>query len=464
VNAKRRIKSDLSCRSIVDNGKHYVARNIVLVAPADEADLKALLERARRERRSVIARGAGKSQGGLYQTDGAMILDMSRFDRVLGVDVEKRRVRVQAGVTWDALRPQLEKFGLTVACSQSYGVFSVGGSVSINAHGRNIDVGIMAGSIVALRVMLADGNVVECDRQTNGELFSLVVGGLGLFGVLLDATLALAPNNIYRCRSVCVMRPTEYPAHVARSVLSDARVHFHYARFDMTLRRPWDRLYCVDYMCDDALDEDAAPLMSAPSHSMRLELSVGWFVRRFPWVQRIRFLAEALYRIDMKPRRRSNTVREAWRIVDHSRRRNADWLQEYFIPRDRFDDFVRMAKPILAGGVLKVLNTTVRMVHENHEAFLTYARRDAFSFVLFFEQKLDAASIRRTEAELKRLLDCALECGGAYYLCYQRVADPAQLAKAYPKIGAFFKAKRRYDPDDLFVNDFYRQYGPAFSS
>ncbi len=158
------------------------------------------------------------------------------------------------------------------------------------------------------------------------------------------------------------------------------------------------------------------------------------------------------------------TVREHWGVVDHSRRRNADWLQEYFIPRDRFLDFIGMARPILAGGGLRVLNTTVRVVHENREAFLSYARQDAFSFVIFFEQKLDAASIRRTEAELKRLLDCALACGGCHYLCYQRVANPAQLAKAYPRIGAFFEAKRRYDPDGLFLNDFHRQYAPAFAA
>ncbi len=82
--------------------------------------------------------------------------------------------------------------------------------------------------------------------------------------------------------------------------------------------------------------------------------------------------------------------------------------------------------------------------------------------MIFFEQKLDAASIERTEATLRQLIDCAVACGGAYYLCYQRAATPAQLAAAYPAIGAFFAAKRRHDPTGLFQNQFFKQYAPAF--
>ncbi|MDB5461047.1 MAG: FAD-binding oxidoreductase [Caulobacteraceae bacterium] len=452
----------MSDTSIVDNGKHYVARGITLVAPADEAEVRAALMLARRAGRPVIARGAGKSQGGLYQADGAVILDMSKFNRIVDIDADQRWARVQAGVIWDRLRLELEGHGLAVASSQSYGVFSVGGSISINAHGRNIDVGVVARSILSIRVMLADGSVVEADRQTNAELFSLVLGGLGLFGIVLEATLVLVANTIYRCRGVSIMQCTEYPGHVARSVLTDPSVHFHYARFDIADGRLWERLYTIEYFQDAELAADALPVLTGPPRSAWFEHCVGWLIRRAAWARRIRLVGEAVYRLDMKPRRRSATVREAWSVVDHTRRPTADWLQEYFIPRDRFMDFVTLAQPILNEGSIRILNTTVRIIHKNTDAFLTYARQDSFAFVIFFQQTLDQASIRRTEDVLRRLLDCALACGGAYYLCYQRVAEPAQLAQAYPKIGAFFAAKRRYDPDGLLINEFYKQYAPAF--
>jgi len=47
---------------------------------------------------------------------------------------------------------------------------------------------------------------------------------------------------------------------------------------------------------------------------------------------------------------------------------------------------------------------------------------------------------------------------GSYYLCYRRFADPEQLRRAYPQIDEFFALKRKYDPGELFSNQFYAQY------
>jgi hypothetical protein len=259
------------------------------------------------------------------------------------------------------------------------------------------------------------------------------------------------------------MSPREYVGHVRRNVLSDDRVHFHYSRLDLAGTHLWDRLYTVEYVADATLPDDSLPLQAPPNHrSVQFESWVSWCVRRFDWAYYARFPAEVVYRLDMRPRRRSATVREAWKLVDHRRRGKADWLQEFFIPQDRFLDFINLARPILAEGSIRLLNTTVRLIHRNEDAFLSYARQDSFSFVVFFEQALDSASVRATETVLERLLDCALTCDGSYYLCYHRVANADRLARAYPRIGAFFAAKRKHDPETLFLNEFYRQYAPAF--
>jgi len=448
--------------SIADNGKHYVAKRVTLIAPANESEVADALAMAQREGRPVIARGAGKSQAGLFLADDAIILDMTAFDAILDINQDDLSVRVQCGLTWDALRQALEVHGLTLASSQSYGVFSVGGSISVNAHGRNIDVGVIANSVLSFRMMLADGRVVEASRDAKAELFSLVLGGLGLFGVLLDATLRLLPNRIHRCRSISVMQSEDYPLHVARNVLDQPGLNFHFARFDIAESRLWERLYAIEYFEDSAQAPDSLPALTGPPASSRFERCVMGLVRRFAWARRTRFGGEVLYRMDMKPRRRSATVRESWSVVDHTKRRNPDWLQEYFIPREHFSGFVHAARAVLRDSDIQILNTTVRVVHRNTDAFLSYARQDSFSFVIYFELSLDPAAVARTETTLKALLDCALACGGAHYLCYQRVADPGQLEQAYPAIRAFFAAKRRHDPRGLFVNGFYQHYAPAF--
>jgi hypothetical protein len=63
-----------------------------------------------------------------------------------------------------------------------------------------------------------------------------------------------------------------------------------------------------------------------------------------------------------------------------------------------------------------------------------------------------------------RLIDLTADAGGRFFLPYQTVYSAAQLQRAYPEIGAFFAAKREFDPDGLLTNAFYEKYSPQISA
>src|SRR5207253_9343496 len=71
----------------------------------------------------------------------------------------------------------------------------LGGSVSANAHGRGLLMGPIVEDIEALTLVTTDGQRLTCSRRQNAELFSLVVGGYGLFGVVATVTLRLGPRD-----------------------------------------------------------------------------------------------------------------------------------------------------------------------------------------------------------------------------------------------------------------------------
>jgi FAD/FMN-containing dehydrogenase len=77
---------------------------------------------------------------------------------------------------------------------QTYANFTVGGSLSVNAHGRYMGEGPLAHSVESLRLILADGNLVEASPTQNPELFYAAIGGYGGIGVIAEATLLLADN------------------------------------------------------------------------------------------------------------------------------------------------------------------------------------------------------------------------------------------------------------------------------
>jgi FAD/FMN-containing dehydrogenase len=132
--------------------------------------------------------------GGQTAAPGALQIDMRRFNRILVLDTIARTVTVQAGARWRQVQEAIDPYDLSVKIMQTYANFTVGGSVSVNVHGRYVGQGPLVRSIRSFRVVLADGSLVEASRTANPEIFAGVVGGYGALGVITDVTLDLARN------------------------------------------------------------------------------------------------------------------------------------------------------------------------------------------------------------------------------------------------------------------------------
>src|SRR5581483_10688860 len=72
---------------------------------------------------------------------------------------------------------------------------TLGGSLAANAHGRGLTLPPMISDVEAIKLLDAHGRLVECSRTENPELFSLAIGGYGLFGVIYSVTLRLVPRR-----------------------------------------------------------------------------------------------------------------------------------------------------------------------------------------------------------------------------------------------------------------------------
>ena len=105
-----------------------------------------------------------------------------------------RTYRVRSGTRWRDVIKTLDPLGFSVAVMQSNHDFSTGGTLSVNAHGWAVPFGPFGTTIRSFRLMLADGSVVNCSRTENSELFALVIGGYGLFGIVIDADLDMVEN------------------------------------------------------------------------------------------------------------------------------------------------------------------------------------------------------------------------------------------------------------------------------
>jgi hypothetical protein len=196
-----------------------------VVAVKEEADIAEALAFAKANNLKISMAAVRHSMGGHAFDDNALVLDMMQFNKV-SVDEATMTMTVQPGATWHDIQNMLHpKFA--VKAMQSTDIFSVGGSISVNAHGMDHQSGSVAGSIRGLRVMLADGAILACSRDSNADLFRHVVGGYGLFGVILSADLEIVPNVVYETTRD-VIKSEEFPAFFTEKLEKEPNIGLFY--------------------------------------------------------------------------------------------------------------------------------------------------------------------------------------------------------------------------------------------
>jgi FAD/FMN-containing dehydrogenase len=186
-----------------------------IVRVREEDDVRTALRFAREHGLWVSVAGVRHSMGGQAFAPGAVVLDMTGFNR-LRLDAEARTLTAQSGATWHDIQELLHP-RFAVKAMQSTDIFTVGGSIAVNAHGMDHAAGSVGRTLRAMRVMLADGSVVRVSRAEHAELFRLVLGGYGLFGVILDAELEVTDNVVYRSERR-LLDYREFPGVFAREL------------------------------------------------------------------------------------------------------------------------------------------------------------------------------------------------------------------------------------------------------
>jgi FAD/FMN-containing dehydrogenase len=427
--------------------------------------LQAAVRDAKARKLKVSISGSRHSQGGHTYTAGGVVLDMRGFNRILAIDPGAMTVVVESGATWDEVQRALAPRKLAVKVMQSSNIFTVGGTLSANAHGRDLDVMQVVDVVERFRLLLADGSIVEVSRTAHPELFSLVIGGYGLYGVILDVTLRVTRDELYEQRSVS-MDYTEFPAYFARQIKSDPQVVLMLARpsIEPDPDRFLRELVVVTWR-RAAEDRTGSFTLTEEEHVLRDKFFFG-LSRRFDWAKSLRWKLQRRVELggnDTRPVSRNNAMRPPLaplELLDYRSRHDTDIIQEYYVPVENFVPFMDRFRRILLDGDMNVLSSTVRYVAPNATPALAYApRKAAFAIIQMSNVPLSPEGQARAEAVTRRLVDAALEHGGTYYLTYQLYPTPEQLHRAYPRALHAFERKRFYDPDELFTNQFYQRYG-----
>jgi FAD/FMN-containing dehydrogenase len=430
--------------------------NPIVVAGVIQPTTVAEIADAVRAHAGPVSIGGGRySMGGQTATPGALQIDMRRFNKVIAFDSVGKTITVQPGIRWREIQERIDPADLSVKIMQTYSNFTVGGSLSVNVHGRYIGLGPLVLSVRSIKLVLADGSLVEASPTTNPELFYGAIGGYGGIGVIVEATLELADNvNVKRRREVLPV--TEYARYFSGRIRDSADVIFHNGDI---FPDDYTTVSAVSYV--RTTDSVTVPDRLIPKdRSYRLNRFVYSVISEWPFGKEIRqhVVEPLLYRGTVVEHRNYEASYDVADLEPGSRDASTYVLQEYFVPVEQFDAFVPKMAAVFRKHDVNVINVSIRHALPDPGTLLAWAPREVFAFVVYYKQGTDTEARRKVGVWTREMIDSVLTVKGAYYLPYQPVATDAQFLAAYPRAPEFFALKRRVDPTNKFRNTLWDRY------
>lgn len=405
-----------------------------------------------------ISIGGGRySQGGQTAYPDSLHIDMRAFNNVINLDKDNKLLTVQAGITWRDIQEFIDPHNFSVKIMQTYSNFTVGGSLSVNVHGRYIGEGPLVHSVKSIKLVLADGKVVTASRERNQELFFAAIGGYGGIGVIAEATLSLADNTKIE-RSTKVMPVDKYHEHFFSNVRDNNQVVFHNGdiyppKYEKVRDVTW-------HISDKELTHQDR--LIATDAEYKWGPKTAEFVSNYKIGKGLRqYIFEPVYysfdRVVWRNWEASYDVRE---LEPKQRNKKTYVLREYFVPVEKFDEFIPKMRDIFQTHDANIINVSIRHAKPDSETLLSWANKEVFAFVVYYQQGTNQAAKDHVKAWSIDMINAVLEVGGTYYLPYQIFASPEQFNAAYPTADKFFAVKKRVDPEYRFRNQLWKQHYP----
>jgi len=196
------IESELERRAYDCDGlTAYRQLPLVVVAPRTTAQVVAIMRYCSSQGVKVVPRGAGTSlSGGALPLEDGVLLSMSRFNRILEIDIANRCVVVQPGVTNLGVTHAVQDQGFYYAPDPSSQIAcSIGGNVAENSGGVHcLKYGLTTNNVLGVEIVTLDGEVIRMGGKhfdAGGyDLLGVIVGSEGMLGVVTEATVRILPK------------------------------------------------------------------------------------------------------------------------------------------------------------------------------------------------------------------------------------------------------------------------------
>ncbi|MBG6081070.1 FAD-linked oxidoreductase [Rubrivivax gelatinosus] len=401
-----------------------------IATPGSETELQALLRAARGELRAV---GSGHSFSALVPTPGTLV-SLDRLSGLVSVDKAAGTATVRAGTRLAVLAQALDAQGLALRNLPDITMQTLAGALATGTHGTGATLPALHADVLALRLVGADGRLVELDERRDPQALAAARVSLGSLGVATQYTLRVVPA--YALERKVWLRPVdrlleEAPAlaasyrHFELFVLpftgyAAAVAHSPYAGSDVVTPRPADDTVLADLK--------------------RLRDWLG----RFPVLRS--WAAQRL----IDPQQTEHARDRGYRLLSTTRSVRFNET-EWHLPAERGLDGLR---------------AVIAEIERHHDAFfpieMRWVRRDEAWLSPFHGRDtcsiaIHAAADEEHETIVREGSRICLSHGGRPHWGKLHTLGATELAALYPRWADFGRVRREFDPQGRFLNAHLRQ-------
>jgi len=425
----------------------------------------------------ICPRGAGRSYGDQALHDGQVLLDVKAMNRILDFNEEKKQITVEAGTRLIDIYEQVHYRLLTLPSSPTESHSSVSGAICANVNGKD---GWKHGSfykqVVRLSLLTADGEILEIDPEH--ELFNAVVSGIGLLGIVLDATLQLKsiPSpylgvEVFPAADVDALLSTLEQVEQTNDlavVWVDA-----YAKGDRTGRSV---IHAGKWIPHDADEEKRRKTLAEGYKRLDKHRRLGLALHEAfgPLLSFMLYAQRPMVKVFNRLYYRMNTLLS--RLGRNAKTElflNFSFEASFTVPPAHLVCGVRgytvqlmFPKSCAREAIVEILGicqdspcppvTTILRGHLADDGLLSFAE-DGYSLNFeFHPKKHNEVESRRA---VDRIIDSVAKFGGRIHLTKDQVLTPEQFPRIYPRYQELLEIKRRLDPEGLFTSDLAQRVG-----
>jgi FAD/FMN-containing dehydrogenase len=435
-------------------------------------EVQSLIKAAKKRGKIISVSGSRHATGGQQFATRSVLVDMRGMNGILNLDAKSGILSVEGGIEWPEL---IQGYLKAQSNAPTWGIrqkqgggdrMTIGGALSANAHGHCLGAPPLIADVEWIEIATADGAARKCSRREEKELFSLAIGGYGLFGIITAVGLKLTPRHKVRRTVETHTLAEAIPLVERRTANGSAFGYFQYSSDETSLEfMRTGILTTYEFVGDDtplsdaSTDIDEATLASllelahkdrrsAYGHYAKFELSKNGSVE---WSD--------LHQLSSYPSGYHKNVDR--HLADESK--GADLIWEFYVPRGELITFLEEARRALLKSETPLIYGTVRFIEQDRDSFLAWAKKRYACVILTPHYPGDPTGARKARDLYRQLAQAATRHGGSFYLTYNRFAARSEIDSAYPQFADFLQLKRKYDPTELFQSDWYRHYRDLYT-